>query len=139
MDSTTRTAADTPGPSTKGGGAGPPQGSPGSRVELGDIVLVKLDEGVRRPMMISALETVEVGGVMAQAGRRELRVSGTIFAEPEDHSTPAFRGLSDRADDPARIIGRPDRHFPLGYGAYLAEGMGIGQWITRPTKLPGRG
>lgn len=100
---------------------------------LGDIVLVRLDQGIRRPLVVSAVAEVELfdSELDRTAARREVRVSGTLHCEPEDHTTPAFRGTFDQLKDPARIFGRPDRHLPVAYGSALAEGDGIGQWRRR--------
>ena len=65
----------------------------------------------------------------------ELRLSGTVFCEPEDHTTPAFR-LTPSATDPMRFHGRPERLTPACYATGLREGTGIGEWTTRPTNLP---
>ena len=106
-----------------------------SRVQLGDCVLVKLDEHIRRPLLVSSLQQVNVAPPM-QPEQLEWRVSGTIFCDPADHSTPAVRSLGQGSSDPARITGRPDRQLPLCYGEHLKEGMGVGEWVTRPTNLP---
>lgn len=92
-------------------------------VQVGDIVLVKVDEQVRRPLLVSAAHP-------------DGSVSGSIFCEPEDHTRPAFRGWE--SGDGARITGRPDRLLALGYGELLQPGSKLGQWIPRPTNLPAR-
>lgn len=105
-----------------------PSGAPstsGSRVEIGDTVLVKLDESIRRPLIVTQVK----------AGR----VCGTLFCEPDDHTTSGIRTVGQTGTDPARIVGRPDRHATAVYAEFLSEGMGLGQWITRPTHLPARG
>jgi len=127
--STTTPTAEAPqGPSTEGRRATETRRA-GIRdvpqVAVGDIVLVLIDQGVRRPLLVTAVSS---------SGR----VSGTICCEPEDHTRPAFRGWAPGGDDPARISGRPDRLLPLAYGDGLAEGAQVGQWIPRPTRLPGR-
>lgn len=94
-----------------------------TNVQQGDCVLVKIDEAIRRPMMVAALHP-------------DGSVSGTIFCEADDHTRPAFRGWSDQSG--ARITGRPDRLLPQGYGELLQPGPLLGQWIPRPTLLSGR-
>jgi len=106
-------------------------------VEVGDTVLVKLEEGVRRPLLITRIGPVNIAPPM-QPEVHESRVSGILFCEPDDHSTIAVRTLGQGSRDPARITGRPDRHLPLCYAEDLREGMGIGEWIARPTRLPSR-
>jgi len=99
--------------------------------------MVKLDEHIRRPLIISRVATINIAPPM-QAEFFETRVSGTLFCEPDDHQTPAVRTLGQGSPDPARITGRPDRLLPQCYGEYLREGTGLGEWITRPTRLPAR-
>lgn len=140
--STTPPAAAPATPSTKMSAT--PMSATPYHVEVGDTVLVKIDQEVRRPMIVSTVELIEVGlrdtpTAAAQDSRRELRVSGTIFADPLDHTAPAFRGAVDRQGDPARITGRPDRMLSQGYGEHLAPGMGIGQWIPKPARIPSGG
>lgn len=98
-------------------------------------MLVLLDPGVRRPMIISAAGLVTIHARQTptadQRSWEEFRVSGTIFCEPEDHNTTAVRTLGS-LQDPARIHGRPDRYHPMVYGESLAPGTGIGQWIPKP-------
>ena len=109
------------GPSTDGPAApaGQPQVSSPPRAreqalpQIGDIVLVKVDEQIRRPLLVTSV----VRGL----------VSGTIFCEPGDQSLSAFRGQ-------AEIQMRADRQF--AYGAGLPTGMHIGQWVLRPTNSP---
>lgn len=118
-DSMTSTAAGSERPSTN------------SRYpSVGETVLVTVDANAVRPMIVSSLTRVQIG--LAKDAPMELRVSGTIFADPGDHNTPAFRGWSMSTADPARIHGRPDRLLTVGYGEHLAYGLGIGQWSFRP-------
>lgn len=127
---TTPTLGGTAAPSTK-------PAALGRQPAVGDLVLVKVDESIRRPMLITACGSVLVFDRPSDAsGRQEFRVSGTIFCEPDDHARPAFRGALDRQGDPAAISGRPDRMLPLGYGQSLAYGTGLGQWIPKPSQLP---
>lgn len=109
-----------------------------SPVRIGDTVLVKLDEHIRRPLLVSSVHTVNVALPM-QPVSLQWRISGTLFCEPEDHSTPAIRTLGQGSPDPARITGRPDRHQTCCYAEHLKEGMSLGEWITRPTNLPAGG
>lgn len=136
MDSsTTLTGARMGGPSTN-----LDRGQRGhqSQVLIGDLVLVKLDEHIRRPLLVSSVHQINVAPPMQEA-RLETRISGTLFCEPEDHSTPAIRSLGQGTPDPARITGRPDRHQTGCYAEHLKEGMGLGEWVTRPTNLPAGG
>lgn len=107
-------------------------------MEVGDTVLVKLDDQTRRPLIVTRVGLVNVAPPM-QPERLEPRVSGLICCEPDDHTSMAVRTLGQGSTDPARITGRPDRLLPLCYGEYLREGSGIGEWTTRPTRLPAKG
>lgn len=111
--STTQRVEGKPGPSTRP--AAPPP------IRLGDIVLVSLGERTTRPMTVAGWQYLD----------GQLRLSGPIACCAEDHTTPAFRGWTGGAHDPARISGRPERSLPFGYGEDLAEGDGIGQWRRR--------
>ena len=93
---------------------------PGSKVSIGDTLLVKLDENIRRPLIVTKV--------------KDGRVCGTLFCEPDDRTTPAIRTLGQGSSDPARIVGSPDRHATTVYAEHLQEGMGLGEWITRPTR-----
>jgi hypothetical protein len=108
---------------------GPGTGVLTYRVEVGDIVLLKLDEHIRRPLLVTQVGQVNIASPM-QPEKLEIRVSGTIFCAPDDHTSLAVRTLGQGSHDPARIIGRPDRLLPLCYAEYVSEGVGIGQWIT---------
>lgn len=109
-----------------------------SKVMVGDTVLVLLAEGVRRPLIISGLGIREVGRPTDLHPQRELRVSGTLFCEPEDALQGVIRQSDLGTSDPTRFHGRPDRQQPWVYAEHLAEGGGIGQWQPRPTGLPAR-
>lgn len=89
-------------------------------------------------MIVSFSGAVQTG-LSSDAPRLEQRVSGSIFCEPDDHTTPAFRNGIGSHGDPARIHGRPERTWPVAYGEYLKEGVGIGEWQPRPTNLPAKG
>lgn len=89
---------------------------------VGEVVLVTVDLGVRRPLIVSALQTM---------GTTD-RVSGTLCCEPDDYARPIFRGALDRQADPARIEGRPSRTCPVAYGHLLTPGTAVGQWEYRP-------
>lgn len=103
-----------------------------STVQVGDIVLVLIDAGERRPMLVTAASTVVVRPAHGTTPEQsEFRLNGTIFCEPDDHSAHAFRGGIDKQGDPARLHGRPDRVHPLAYGECLAQGSKLGQWIRR--------
>lgn len=106
---------------------------------IGDIVLVLLDPGVRRPLIITRAGLITLYDRQTptadQKTWEEFRVSGTLCCEPEDHTSTAHRTLGSTSD-PARIHGRADRHVPVCYGEHLAPGPGIGQWIPKPTHLP---
>lgn len=143
MASTTPTAAAPRVPSTKGEPgtrtAAPPVPpiTPPPQVRVGDLVLVLVDVGIWRPLLVAQAGVVEIQARVTPTAdptlqsRQELRVSGTLFCEPEDHTRPALRGWSAGGADPARISGRPDRLLPLAYGEALAEGSGLGQWRRR--------
>lgn len=121
-----------------------PQGDPGAghsttKSDVGEVVLVLIEPGIRRPMMVASHGVASIYDahnslkVVATA----YRVSGTIFCEPEDHAAAIFRTQWVPAGDPARVTGRPDRLMPLCYAECLGYGHGIGQWIPRATKLSG--
>ena len=103
-------------------GAGPSTTRP-PLVQVGDTVLVLIDPGVRRPMLVGAIT--------------EGRCSGLIVCEPEDRTAWAIRGTFGQGQDPAIIYGQPERFTPYVYGKLLAYGTEVGQWIPRPTHLPG--
>lgn len=143
---TTPPAAAGAGPSINApAGAGrvtpPPVDKVALGVQPGDVVLVLLEPGIRRPMMVTRIGPVIIHArqtpTAAAQSHDEIRASGVLFCEPEDHNTVALRTLGQDYLDPARIHGRPDRHGPYAYAENLAPGVGIGQWITRPTRLPG--
>lgn len=115
------------------GMAGPSTSLPAApRLKVGDIALVALDATVSRPLLISAVAQVQIlPTVFAPEGPREWRVSGVLFCQPEDHSTLALRGASDRAGDPARFHGRPDRLTPYVYAECLRLGTGLGEAHAR--------
>lgn len=122
-----------------GAGAGPSTTRrEGVTVEPGDVVLVLLEPGIRRPLMIAKVGMVDVhdGMISTKVIGQAFRVSGTLFCEPDDHTTLLFRTKWSDNGDPARVTGRPDRLMPLCYVENLGHGLGIGQWIPRPTKLP---
>lgn len=83
-------------------------------VGLGEIVLVKLDQDLYRPMVVTGL-----GAVLGE-------LSGQIFVEPDDHTAEVFRRL-DRT-----IWGhRLDAWTFLAYASGLRPGFAIGQWRSR--------
>lgn len=131
--STTQTDAPSAAPSTEAAAPAPaPRPRPAPiRVVIGDIVLLKLAPNIIRPMQVTARDLWRKDDKTDP----ELRINGTIFCEPEDHTTPAFRSLM-QAGDPARIHGRPERTHPVAYGEMLRRGTGIGEWQPRPTNLP---
>lgn len=107
---------------------------------IGDTVLVRMDtEGNDRPLLVTWVgmvpiydrATPTVDNPTAKAIRNEMRLSGVLFCEPDDHTRPLLRGAYDRPHDPARIQGRPDRQFPFLYAEFLSYGHGPGQWRTR--------
>ena len=131
----TATSTTIPTPAATAARSTRPAAPPRSAAPLampGDLVMVRLDQEIQRPLQITSAEIVLVGRSTpsSEPPRKEWRVSGVLFCEPDDHSTPAFRSLGTQ-DDPARIHGRPDRHLPIAYGEYLAYGSGIGQWLPR--------
>jgi hypothetical protein len=110
----TRTAADTPAPSTR------PAAHPAT---VGDTVLVNLGAGILRPLIVAESTLWET--------EASPRVSGHIVCVAADHLLPAFRGGADRVGDPATISGRPERNAPYGYADCLSYGTGVGQWRER--------
>ena len=132
---TTPTAGPLAGPSTKAAAPSPvAKPAMGAGPAIGEIVLVKLAPNVLRPMIVSGRELWRKDDHTDP----ELRLSGTICCEPEDHTCPAFR-QSPSGADPARFHGRPERIHPTAYAEGLGRGLEIGQWITRPSNLPGKG
>lgn len=111
----------------------------GVTVQEGDIVLVLIEPGVRRPMLVVTQGMVDVydGQISTKVVAQSYRVSGTLFCEPQDHASMIFRVQWGPNGDPARVTGRPDRLMPNCYAECLGWGQGIGQWIPRPTRLPG--
>lgn len=107
-------------------------------IEVGDIVLLKLDEHVRRPLLVTWIGPVDTAAPDSHTSHFETRVSGTLFCQPDDHSTVALRTLGQISQDPARIVGRPDRLLPQCYAECVREGMEVGEWVTKQTRLPGR-
>lgn len=93
--------------------------------QVGEIVLVQVDPACWRPMIVSAAGYLPVPW---NTERLVWCVSGTIFAEPEDHNRAAFRGWGNSI---SRISGRPERSTPYGYGETLVEGDEVGQWRPR--------
>lgn len=105
----------------------------GVAVGPGDIVLVLIEPGVRRPLIVTVSGMVDVYDgqnsmkVIAQA----YRASGTLFCEPQDHAAHIFRTNWVPNGDPARVSGRPDRLMSMCYAENLGMGHGIGQWILK--------
>jgi hypothetical protein len=108
-------------------------------VAVGDIVLVLIEPGIRRPLLVTheGVQAVYDGQFSATIIRQDYRVSGSLFCEPEDRSALLFRARWAPNGDPARVGQPPDRLMPLSYCEHLGPGTGIGQWIPRPTRLPG--
>lgn len=127
MDSSTTstpTAADMAAPSTS---AAPVAGSPSKapyRVGVGDVVLVRIDVEIRRPLVVAAVHP-------------DGSVSGALICAADDHLREVFRGWESH--DGARIVGRPQRNNPLAYGELLHAGTGLGEWLPRPAQLPSGG
>lgn len=96
------------------------------QVHVGDTVLVLVDAGVRRPLVVAEVHP-------------DGTVSGMIVCTHDDHLRPAFRGWSSQLDADAQILGHPDRLLPLASGVHLRAGVGLGQWITRPSLLSSGG
>lgn len=90
-------------------------------VQPGDTVLVRVDEGTYRPLIVAEVHP-------------DRSVSGPICCTADDHTRPAFRGWQSK--NGARIHGRPDRLLPMGYGEMLHPGSKLGEWISRPTNSP---
>ena len=108
----------------------------GVTVQEGDIVLVLVEPGTHRPMLVVKQGLVDVydGQISTKVIGQSYRVSGTLFCEPEDHASMLFRAQWVPNGDPARVTGRPDRLMPNCYAESLGWGHGIGQWIPRPTR-----
>ncbi len=100
-------------------------------ITVGDIVLVRLDLAVERPMIVTRIGLETIYPRLHDVGQTELRASGVVFCEPEDHNTPAVRGLTAVQGDPARFTGRPERYNPVIYAESLAGGPGLGQWRAK--------
>lgn len=117
--STTPTAGDRLAPSTEPVPAALPAAPlPVPVGRAGDTVLVRLDQFVWRPLLVTT--------VAEQAGR--VCLSGMLVVEPGDYLWEAFRG--GRFD--GRIHSRRiDGLVFLAYGEQLTEGDGIGQWRRR--------
>lgn len=107
----------------------------GVTVEVGDVVLVLIEPGLRRPLLVVKQGMVDVhdGQISTAIIGQSYRVSGTIFCEPEDHAALIFR-MGWPGGDPARVTGRPDRLLPFCYAEALGFGQAIGQWIPRPDR-----
>lgn len=121
-----------------------PQGDPGAgrstiKVAPGDVVLVLIEPGIRRPLLVTTegLRDVYDGLQSTKIVAQSYRVSGTLFCEPEDHASMIFRSQWAPNGDPGRVTGRPDRLMPNCYAECLGWGHGVGQWIPKPTKLTG--
>ena len=122
--STTPTAEDTGGRSTKGlqvrgivpsGTYAPGEAFPIIPTpQVGDTVLLQIDAGVWRPLIV----------VRTDQGL----VSGVVLCDPGDHTAPAFRQAYARVNSPTTISGRPNRSCPVGYADLVAYGMEPGQW-----------
>lgn len=99
---------------------------------MGDTVLVVLEpNAIARPLLVTGIVLVSVSPPMTKDPKMEERINGTLFCEPEDHNTAAFRILGQTGDDPARIHGRPERYHTTCYGESLRRGSALGQWRFR--------
>lgn len=107
-------ASSTSTPTPEGRAA--PSTSPAGLVQIGDVVLVRVDLQQFRPLLIAEVHP-------------DGSVSGAIICNADDHTRPAFRGWE--SGDGARIHGRPDRLLPLAFGELLHEGPALGQWRRR--------
>ena len=106
-------------------------------VEIGDRVLVRLDVGTLRPLLVTACGLIDIAPASAREPQLEFRINGTIFCEPDDRSAAAIRTLGQTGTDPARLHGSPDRFTPFCYGESLKEGSGIGEWMVKGQSRPG--
>ena len=108
-------------------------------VREGDVVLVLIEPGTRRPLLVVRQGMVEVydGQLSTKVIGESYRVSGVLFCEPEDHAAMVFRSQWAPNGDPARVTGRPDRLLPLAYAESLGHGQGLGQWIPLPARSGG--
>lgn len=117
MGSTSGTTTTTAGglgmSSTEKAGATRPR-----TVRLGQTVVVRLDEDLWRPMLITS-------GTMD--GEQRLRLSGSIHCQPEDRTSVGCRGW---ASGISRIVGDLGPTNLLMQGVDLLPGGGIGQWQT---------
>lgn len=114
--STTPPAAATPTPSTR-----PAAHEPAAPVAVGEIVLVQMDKGVWRPMLVCHREEIVTADAVV------VRLAGPIFCLPGDLTLPAFRGGLDRTATKATILGNPGL-VPTCVGSGLEAGDGIGHW-----------
>lgn len=132
MATTTPTAAPTAAPSTEAASPTAPA-LPQPPVKLGDIVLVRLDANVLRPLIVSSVDRYTPPVATGEAPKpAQWRVSGLICCCPEDHTTPGLRGnLGRDHHDPMRIHGQPGRYQPYAFGEMLQGGRGIGQWVVK--------
>lgn len=107
--STTLTAGAKPAPSTELPAAPLP----------GETVLVRLDQHVWRPLIITTVTLMDGGGVT---------LNGMLVVEPEDYLWAAFRGARFAGRIHSRRI---DGLVFLAYAELLAEGDAIGEWKRR--------
>jgi hypothetical protein len=100
-------------------------------VAVGDTVLVQLGDSIIRPLLITC-----IGRYTPPNGPIEVRINGTLFCEPDDHNSPAFRRPG--SSDPSEITGRPTLQSPCCFAYMLREGRAPGEWTPRSTNLPAR-
>lgn len=90
-----------------------PSTKPG--VQVGDVVLVRLDPETWRPLLVACVHP-------------DGSVSGGLTCADGDHERVGLRGW-ERGD--AQIQGRPSWHVPIAYGRHLLPGERIGEWRPR--------
>lgn len=118
--STIPPAVATPTPSTEALARSKPAG-PAAPVAVGEIVLVQMDKGVWRPLLVCQIDNIVTADAVV------VRLSGPIFCLPGDLTLPAFRGGLDRTATKATILGNPGL-VPTCVGTALEAGDGIGHW-----------
>jgi hypothetical protein len=90
-------------------------------VRIGDVVLVQIDRGKQRPLIVTSHFSVN----------ERVFVSGQILVEPGDYSCDGFR--YPIPFPVGRILSRRiDGLVFLAFGEQLTEGDAIGQWTRRP-------
>lgn len=124
----------------------PPAAAETQVVAPGDVVLVRLDQDIYRPLTVAWIGLMDIRYRGSQAEgiwktREELRVSGTLHCVPGDRSAQAFRDLwvgvnpqLQLVQDPAQFHTAPDARTPCVLAEHLAlagADWAIGTWRPR--------